>query len=625
MASRLRAQPGTAKYNEVLEFADFFGIDMANDMDLLWIAEQASEAALPEGWTEHDDADGNSYYYNADTEESAWEHPLDQYYKDLYQHHRQLKQQSRAARPPPPAGAPPPRRSPVGSVPEHGSMPPAALQDVSPATGYSLSAGMGSVSFSGGGGGGAITAVPVPGAPRSVPGGASAYASVELVIAASDTVGGPAISADAAQRQVSAQLMVDERKPLGYGSHGCVVYVGNFEGQPCAVKRMHNAFIEVVEKEMEILLEISTKHQHQHLLRYFSMDKDDTFVYLASELCATTLHQYVEENQGYVPFLADYTVSPATMRLMYESASGLSYLHSIGVVHCDIKPRNVLLTPEGQVKVADMGLSQKLGNEEQSFTFSSTPTGDGGWAAAEVLLCGRKTMKVDIFSLGCLFYFMLSKAVHPFGNRFKRNGNIVDGTWNLDKIKHLPEAYHLIATMISYDPTKRPTSDEVISHPFFWSSSRKLAFLDQMADHLEHKGDGQAGGWGSLEVVGGRGWKRRVSSKLVAAVEADMPKEPGELSFALDDNSLLDLLRLLKGLRERLELDLMGAEIWALVPAECKTDSERREWGTAIRADPDEQDRAVARYFLARFPDTVLKLHLWYAGNSNSPSPMSGK
>lgn len=47
-------------------------------------------------------------------------------------------------------------------------------------------------------------------------------------------------------------------------------------------------------------------------------------------------------------------------------------------------------------------------------------------------------MKVDIFGLGTLFYFVLSKGTHPFGNRFKRNGNIVDGVFELDQVAPHP-------------------------------------------------------------------------------------------------------------------------------------------------------------------------------------------
>ena len=85
------------------------------------------------------------------------------------------------------------------------------------------------------------------------------------------------------------------------------------------------------------------------------------------------------------------------MLILREVTTGIDFLHSLGVVHCDIKPRNILLTPTDQVKVSDMGLSKKLAEEESSFTFSTNaPSGDGGWTPAEVLLCQRKTMKVRV-------------------------------------------------------------------------------------------------------------------------------------------------------------------------------------------------------------------------------------
>ena len=139
-------------------------------------------------------------------------------------------------------------------------------------------------------------------------------------------------------------------------------------------------------------------------------------------------------------------------------------------------------------------------------------------------------MKVDIFGLGTLFYFVLSKGTHPFGNRFKRNGNIVDGVFELDQVaphpaaararcswsggggsgsnclffvacarrpnelrpkrglvcltaaaagcqvKHLPEAYHLIASMITYDPSKRPTTGQVATKETLSKKRLQTAF-----------------------------------------------------------------------------------------------------------------------------------------------------
>jgi hypothetical protein len=60
-------------------------------------AEEALTAALPEGWTEHTDASGNSFYFNASTGSSTWEHPLDEYYRSLFLKLKKILVENRAA------------------------------------------------------------------------------------------------------------------------------------------------------------------------------------------------------------------------------------------------------------------------------------------------------------------------------------------------------------------------------------------------------------------------------------------------------------------------------------------------------------------------------------------------
>ena len=74
---------------EIMEFAEYLGMDPVEDGDLLWIAEQARNAPLPAPWSEHQDEGGNTYYYNSATDDSVWEHPLDEYYRNLYRKHKQ--------------------------------------------------------------------------------------------------------------------------------------------------------------------------------------------------------------------------------------------------------------------------------------------------------------------------------------------------------------------------------------------------------------------------------------------------------------------------------------------------------------------------------------------------------
>ncbi|OLP98523.1 Centrosomal protein of 164 kDa [Symbiodinium microadriaticum] len=61
------------------------GIDHVREADMVWIAEEAYNAPLPPGWTEHVDANGRSrtYFYNTNLRESLWKHPMDQEFVEI--------------------------------------------------------------------------------------------------------------------------------------------------------------------------------------------------------------------------------------------------------------------------------------------------------------------------------------------------------------------------------------------------------------------------------------------------------------------------------------------------------------------------------------------------------------
>ena len=69
---------------EINEYAVYLGMDPVQDKDLLYIAEWALSAPLPEGWTEHVDTSGNEFYFNSMTGVSTYEHPLDGQFREYY-------------------------------------------------------------------------------------------------------------------------------------------------------------------------------------------------------------------------------------------------------------------------------------------------------------------------------------------------------------------------------------------------------------------------------------------------------------------------------------------------------------------------------------------------------------
>lgn len=153
---------------------------------------------------------------------------------------------------------------------------------------------------------------------------------------------------------------------------------------------------------------------------------------------------------------------------------------------------------------------QKLDSGQSSFrTNLNNPSGTSGWRAPELLeesnnlQCQvetehsssrhtvvssdsfydpftkrRLTRSIDIFSMGCVFYYILSKGKHPFGDKYSRESNIIRGIFSLDEMKCLhdrsliAEATDLISQMIDHDPLKRPTAMKVLRHPLFWPKSK---------------------------------------------------------------------------------------------------------------------------------------------------------
>ena len=83
--------------------------------------------------------------------------------------------------------------------------------------------------------------------------------------------------------------------------------------------------------------------------------------------------------------------------------------------------------PRGEVRamISDFGLCKKLQLGRMSFSRRSGVTGTDGWIAPEMLNSERTTCAVDIFSLGCVFYYVLSNGKHPFGDPLRRQANIL--------------------------------------------------------------------------------------------------------------------------------------------------------------------------------------------------------
>lgn len=195
----------------------------------------------------------------------------------------------------------------------------------------------------------------------------------------------------------------------------------------------------------------------------------------------------------------------------------------------------------------------------------------------------KRTLKVDVFSLGCVFYYVLTTGDHPFGEWFERESNIITGAVNLTGLQSDRIAVDLIAWMLDMDPLKRPSSKEVCQHLFFWSYAKRLEFLVEFSDRLEHEQPDapimlaveaySINANSSTSIIGTR-WDRRLDPLLLE----DMKK-----FRKYDTSSIRDLLRVIRNKRHHFN-----------------------ELSTELKASIGSLPNGFYSYFHHRFPSLLL-------------------
>ncbi|XP_006005731.1 serine/threonine-protein kinase/endoribonuclease IRE1 [Latimeria chalumnae] len=378
---------------------------------------------------------------------------------------------------------------------------------------------------------------------------------------------------------VVGKISFNPKDVLGHGAEGTLVYRGRFDDRNVAVKRILPECFTFADREVQLLRE---SDEHPNVIRYFCTEKDKQFSYIAIELCAATLQEYVEE-----PSFSHIELDPVT--LLYQTMSGLAHLHSLNIVHRDLKPRNILISlpnSHGKVRavISDFGLCKKLPDGRHSFSLRSGIPGTEGWIAPEVLgedLKENPTYAVDIFSAGCVFYYVVSQGQHPFGASLRRQSNILSGLYTLEQfVENIHEdviARDLIEQMIKSDPQQRPSARCVLKHPFFWSQEKQLQFFQDVSDRIE-KEPTEGPIMTALEL-GGRlvvrtNWRMHISVPL----QTDLRK-----FRTYKGNSVRDLLRAMRNKKHH----------YHELPAE-------------VQETLGEVPEGFIQYFTSRFPHLLL-------------------
>lgn len=469
------------------------------------------------------------------------------------------------------------------------------------------------------------------------------------------------------------KLKIDIGTVLGTGSNGTTVFQGTFDGgRAVAVKRLVKSTNSLAAKEIKVLL---SSDENPHVVRFYGKEETASFTFIALDLFAASLNDFVSEPSRY-PDLIRFPEGYDIKDCLRQITDGVAHLHSLRLIHRDIKPQNVLVKPVKTQRVipglpklnfviSDFGLCKALDDGPESTfapTINHTAAGTTGWRAPELLIgndemqpaisisnpptsdsneetkdsssghlriqpSGRRVTKaIDIFSLGCVFYFVMTQGCHPFdvgGTSLARDLNIKENRFQTKDLRlhdYSYDADDLILQMISNDPSSRPDTAAILKHPYFWDNEVKLEFLCAVSDCYEtlktsiknihdpnaDRTPQELDNLNEIEELEGLGPDVFSNGDWSKAIPKGFWNEAGR-QRKYSGNKMIDLLRLVRNKKNH----------WQDLPEEIKASmiSKGKELvakncGGSGAADKDVTLEGYYDFWTSKFPSLLVNVHM---------------
>eukprot|EP00406_Dinophysis_acuminata_P056074 CAMPEP_0179303018 /NCGR_PEP_ID=MMETSP0797-20121207/48365_1 /TAXON_ID=47934 /ORGANISM="Dinophysis acuminata, Strain DAEP01" /LENGTH=402 /DNA_ID=CAMNT_0021012569 /DNA_START=93 /DNA_END=1301 /DNA_ORIENTATION=+ len=292
---------------------------------------------------------------------------------------------------------------------------------------------------------------------------------------------------------------VDKRykiiEPMSHGAYGIVCSAEDKEvGEKIAVKKIEGVFEHItITKRTLRELRILRHLQHENLMQVkniFMTGMKDDFeeIYVVSELMETDLASTLRSAQ---PLSDDHC-----QFFLYQILRGMKYVHSAQVIHRDLKPRNLLVNSNCDLKICDFGLA-RVRFSDKEWVCPMTEYVCTRWYRAPEVLCSWTDYSgaIDIWSIGCIFAEMhMRKPLYP-GHNTQHQLDLIIGLLGSPEgeelmkipnekcrkfIKSLPstsgqafsdvftdmslEAQDLLALTLRWDPESRISVQQAIQH-----------------------------------------------------------------------------------------------------------------------------------------------------------------
>jgi serine/threonine protein kinase len=145
--------------------------------------------------------------------------------------------------------------------------------------------------------------------------------------------------------------------------------------------------------------------QHPNIVRFYGLDMDGHTAFILMDLVeGSTLRREINQRQ-------QPASSADILRIMRPVCAALHYAHQVGIVHCDIKPANIMLQTNGAVLIADFGIARVT---ETATTTTFSTAGTPAYMAPEQIRGLPPTPQTDLYGLGIVLFEMLTGGQRPF-------------------------------------------------------------------------------------------------------------------------------------------------------------------------------------------------------------------
>ncbi|THU99147.1 Pkinase-domain-containing protein [Dendrothele bispora CBS 962.96] len=286
-------------------------------------------------------------------------------------------------------------------------------------------------------------------------------------------------------------------REMGSGAYGVVISaLDELSGETVAIKLVTRVFDKVqlakrALREITLLRHFANHGNITGLIDVDAISPDFNEIYIFMEPMEADLHQIIKSGQQLTNEHVQY--------FLYQVLRGMKYIHSADVIHRDLKPGNLLVNADCELKICDFGLSRGFNSKpDENATHLTEYVATRWYRAPEIMLAFRRyNTAIDVWSIGCIFAELLTgKPLFKGKDYVDQLNKILNVLGTPDdavirKIgsekaqayvrslpikksvpfkKIIPHADHqaldLLKKMLTFDPDERITVPEALEHPW---------------------------------------------------------------------------------------------------------------------------------------------------------------